>query len=77
MRIHRLKAVVLHLFHDITLHDPQYAVDRTPMPEVHSDDVDIWRNVTGIEDAHAAVDEMEEMHPGEFRVSDSDADVRT
>lgn len=51
----------------MTLHDPQYAVDRGELPGVESEAVDIERPVRDRDDAQAAIDEMEVMFPGEFR----------
>ena len=53
----------------ITLHDPQYAVDRDELPGVDSADVDITRDVTGLGDARQAIEECAEMHSCEFRYS--------
>lgn len=54
---------------DMTLHDPQFHTDRDAFPDVPDDAVDIHRSVTGRDDARTAIDEIAEMHPGEFRVS--------
>lgn len=56
----------------ITLHDPQYAVDRDELPGVAPEDVDITRGVTGLEDARQAIEECATMHPYEFRASPED-----
>ena len=51
----------------VTLHDPQFAVDRTPLPEVDEADVTLTREVTEAADAESAISETEAMFPGEFR----------
>ena len=52
----------------MTLHDPQYYVERDEMPGVEDEAVDIQRPVQSRDDAFIAIDEIEAMVPGEFRV---------
>jgi len=54
----------------VTLHDPQFAVDRDTLPPaVEGDDVNIERRVYGNEEAKEAIDEIEMLYPREFRVT--------
>lgn len=54
---------------EIALLDPQNHVDKSPLPDVSTDQMVIERRVVGLPDAFRAVDEIEEMYPGKFRVS--------
>lgn len=57
----------------VTLHDPQFAVDRSDLSGVAEDAIDIGRPIEHGADARRALDEIEEMFPGEFRPTpDSD-----
>lgn len=53
----------------VTLHDPQFAVDRAGHPYANADDVDIVYQVDGREDARMTIRECESIHPYEFRFS--------
>ncbi len=53
----------------VTLHDPQYALDRDLVPSVDETSVNVERRVTGYDDALRAIDHLEEMLSHiEFRV---------
>jgi len=54
----------------ITLHDPQYAVDRDELPPAVGDtDVNIECECWSADEAAAAFDDMLAMFPHEFRVA--------
>jgi hypothetical protein len=53
----------------VTLHDPQFSVDRSELPGVDAEDVNIQRSVTDKEDAATALDEAKLMHSPPFRVT--------
>lgn len=53
---------------EITLLDPQNHVDKSPLPGVDETEMVLTRRVKGLPDAERAVDEIEQMYPGEFRV---------
>jgi hypothetical protein len=53
----------------VTLHDPQYHVDRDALPDVSSEAVDIRREVVGMAEAIEAIRDAGELFPGQFRVS--------
>lgn len=59
----------------ITLHDPQYAVDRDDLPDVSADTPTIARPVSGIRDANVALAEFADMFPRDFRPT-ADPDMR-
>jgi hypothetical protein len=56
----------------ITLHEPQGHLDRDPLPGVDRDDVDLIAVVDPRtkETAFDLIDDIEEMYPGEFRVTE-------
>ena len=53
----------------VAINDPQYAIPRDDFPGVSEDEVLIKRTVTGMGDAHTAIDELDAMYPGDFRPS--------
>ena len=55
----------------VTLHDPQYAVDRSMFPpSVDEESVSITRRVIGPDDFLTAIVDIEQMFPGQFRVDE-------
>jgi len=51
----------------VTLHDPQYRVDRDELPDVSAEAVDITRSVIGMVEAKQAIKDTREMVGGQFR----------
>lgn len=54
---------------DVTLHDPQYRVDRDDLAGVNEDAVDIGRTVHTEGEAEEAIDALAQLHSSPFRVS--------
>jgi len=53
----------------VTLHDPQYHVDRDGLLDVSSAAVGIRRKVVGTAEAIEAIRDADELFPGQFRAS--------
>jgi len=53
----------------VTLHDPQYHVDREELSAVSSAAVGIRREVVGTAEAIEAIRDADELFPGQFRAS--------
>jgi hypothetical protein len=58
----------------VTLHDPQYRVDRDGLPGVSSKAVHIRCDVVGMAEAIEAVRDAGELFPGQFRVARADTE---
>lgn len=52
----------------VTLHDPQHIADRSELPAVSDDDINITCAPTDRDDALAAVNELEKMFGAQFVV---------
>lgn len=55
----------------VTLHDPQGAADRTKVG-LGADVVDIWRETEDSDDVRRAIDELEDLYPGAFRIGEGE-----
>jgi hypothetical protein len=56
----------------VTLHDPQYRVDRDGLPGVSSKAAHIRCDVAGMAEAIEAIRDAGEMFPGQFRATRAD-----
>jgi len=54
----------------VTLHDPQFTADRSSMPGVSAEAVNITRSVSGRVDADEAIRSASELHAAPFRLEE-------